>query len=50
MEADIGLGLVVEFGTGEIRYEDWPTTEEVIERGTDISEAAIRYLVAVSHY
>jgi hypothetical protein len=37
-------------GTGEIRYEDWPTTEEVIERGTDISEAAIRYLVAVSHY
>jgi len=37
-------------GTSEIRYEDWPTTEEVIERGTDISEAAIRYLVAVSHY
>ena len=37
-------------GTGEIRYEDWPTTEEVIERGTDISEAAIRYLAAVSHY
>ena len=37
-------------GTGEIRYEDWPTTEEVIERGTDISEAVIRYLVAVSHY
>ena len=37
-------------GTSEIRYEDWLTTEEVIERGTDISEAAIRYLVAVSHY
>ena len=35
---------------GEIRYEDWPTPEEMIERGTDISEAAIRYLVAVSHY
>ena len=37
-------------GTSEIRYEDLPTTEEVIERGTDISETAIRYLVAVSHY
>jgi hypothetical protein len=37
-------------GTSEIRYEDWPTTEEVIERGTDISEIAIRYLVAVSHF
>jgi hypothetical protein len=37
-------------GTEEIRHEDWPTTEEVIERGTDISDAAIRYLVAVSHF
>ena len=37
-------------GTSEIRYEDWPTTEEVIERGTDISDKVIRYLVAVSHY
>jgi hypothetical protein len=37
-------------GTSKIRYEDWPTTEEVIVRGTDITEAAIRYLVAVSHY
>jgi hypothetical protein len=37
-------------GTGEIRHADWPTTEEVFERGTDISEAAIRYLVALSHY
>ena len=37
-------------GTGEIRYEEWPTTEEVIERGTDISDKVIRYLVAVSHY
>lgn len=37
-------------GTGEIRYEHWPTTEEVIERGTDISEKVIRYLVAISHY
>jgi hypothetical protein len=37
-------------GTGEIRYEGWPTTEEVIERGTDISDTVIRYLVAVSHY
>jgi hypothetical protein len=37
-------------GTGEIRYEGWPTTEEVIERGTDISDKVIRYLVAVSHY
>lgn len=37
-------------GTAEIRYEDWPTTEEVIERGTDISDKVIRYLVAVSHY
>jgi hypothetical protein len=25
-------------GTSEIRSEDWPTTEEVIERGTDISD------------
>ena len=37
-------------GTGEIRYEEWPTTEEVIERGTDISEQALRYLVAITHY
>jgi hypothetical protein len=37
-------------GTSEIHYEDWPATEEVIERGKDISDAAIRYLVAVSHY
>ena len=37
-------------GTGEIRYEDWPTTEEVIERGTDISDKVIKYLVAVSHF
>jgi hypothetical protein len=37
-------------GTSEIRYEDWPTTEEVIERGTDISGKVIRYLAAVSHY
>jgi hypothetical protein len=37
-------------GTCEIRYEDWPTTEEVIERGTDISDKVIRYLVALTHY
>jgi hypothetical protein len=37
-------------GTGEIRHDDWPTTEEVIERGTDISDRVIRYLAAVSHY
>ena len=37
-------------GTSEIRYEDWPTTEEVLERGTDISDKVVRYLVAVSHY
>jgi hypothetical protein len=37
-------------GTSEIRYEDWPTTEEVIERGTDISDKVIRYLVAITHY
>jgi hypothetical protein len=37
-------------GTGEIRYEEWPTTEEVLEKGTDISDAVIRYLVAVSHF
>jgi hypothetical protein len=37
-------------GTGEIRYEDWPTADEVIERGTDISDLALRYLVAITHY
>ncbi len=37
-------------GTSEIRYEDWPTTEEVLERGTDISDEVVRYLVAISHY
>lgn len=37
-------------GTGRICYEDWPTTEEVIERGTDISDRVLRYLVAISHY
>src|SRR5438105_3257834 len=37
-------------GTSEMRCEDWPTTEEVIEKGTDISDRVIKYLVAVSHY
>jgi hypothetical protein len=37
-------------GTSEIRHEDWPTTEEVLEHGADISDMAIRYLVAVSHF
>ena len=37
-------------GTCEIRHEDWPTTEEVIERGTDISDKVLKYLVAISHY
>jgi hypothetical protein len=37
-------------GTSEIRYEDWPTTEEVLETGTDISDKVLRYLVAISHY
>ena len=37
-------------GTSEIRYEDWPTTEEVLEKGTDISDKVLRYLVAISHY
>ncbi|HXO91985.1 MAG TPA: hypothetical protein VN849_14465 [Stellaceae bacterium] len=37
-------------GTSEIRYEEWPTTEEVLERGTDISDKVVRYLVAVSHF
>ncbi len=37
-------------GTSEIRYEDWPTTEQVIENGTDISDKVIKYLVAVSHF
>ncbi len=36
--------------TSEIRYEDWPTTEEVLEQGTDISDRVLRYLVAISHY
>ena len=37
-------------GTSEIRYEEWPTTEEVIERGTEISEQALHYLTAITHY
>jgi hypothetical protein len=37
-------------GASEIRHEDWPTTEEVIERGTDISDKVLKYLVAISHY
>jgi len=37
-------------GTSEIRYVDWPATEEVLERGTDISDKVLRYLVAISHY
>ena len=30
--------------------EDWPTTEEVLEKGTDISDKVLKYLVAISHY
>jgi hypothetical protein len=37
-------------GTSEIRYEHWPTTEEVLEKGTDISDKVLKYLVAISHY
>ena len=37
-------------GTSEIRYEAWPTTEEVLEKGTDISDKVLCYLVAISHY
>jgi hypothetical protein len=37
-------------GTGEIRHEDWPTTEEVLAKGTDISAKVLRYLVAISHF
>ena len=37
-------------GTSEIRYENWPTTEDVLETGIDISDKVIRYLVAVSHF
>jgi hypothetical protein len=37
-------------GTSEIHYDNWPTTEEVLERGTDISGKVLRYLVAISHF
>jgi hypothetical protein len=37
-------------GTSEIRHEDWPTTKGVLERGTDISDKVLKYLVAISHY
>jgi DDE domain len=37
-------------GTSEIRYANWPTTEEVLDKGTDISGKVLRYLVAISHY
>jgi hypothetical protein len=37
-------------GTSEIRYEDWPTTEQVLENGIDISDKVVRYLAAISHY
>jgi hypothetical protein len=37
-------------GTSEIRYAEWPTTDEVLERGIDISDKVVRYLVAISHY
>ena len=28
----------------------WPSTREVIEKGTDISDKVVKYLVALSHY
>jgi hypothetical protein len=38
-------------GTSEIHhYEGWPTTEEVLEKGTEISDKVLKYLVAISHY
>jgi hypothetical protein len=36
-----------EFATGD---PEWPTTDEVVARFTDISDAAITYLVALSHF
>jgi hypothetical protein len=44
----VGGGRIL--GTSKIRHRDWPTTEEVLERGTDISDKVVRYLVAVSHF
>jgi hypothetical protein len=39
-------------GTAELTncHPDWPSTEEVQRRGTDISDMAIRHLVAISHF
>ncbi len=39
-------------GTSDIANgdPDWPTTEEVLKSGTDISGVAIKHLVAVSHF
>jgi hypothetical protein len=37
-------------GAGEIRYAGWPSTEDVLENGTDISAKVIKYLVAISHF
>jgi hypothetical protein len=39
-------------GTSEIANgePDWPTTDQVLKTGTDISASAIRHLVAVSHF
>jgi hypothetical protein len=39
-------------GTSEIANgdPDWPTTDEVLSRGADISAIAIKHLVAVSHF
>src|SRR5260370_1252991 len=35
-------------GTSEIRYADWPTTEEVIERGTCAAPTSARPQSAIS--
>jgi hypothetical protein len=38
-------------GTSEIAWShDWPTTEEVLKDGTDISDKVLKYLVAITHY
>src|SRR6202022_2731944 len=36
-------------GTSEIRHEEWPTTEEGLEKGTDITDKVFRYLAPSTH-
>jgi len=50
IQSELPLTGIEAFGFADQIGQILIPTEEVIERGTDISDTVIRYLVAITHY